>query len=398
MKRFFHLLYFLFIFVCVSAQTRNEYLPVDISLLNDSLTKLYAPDNRVAIFKINYKVEGQNVTLSGMTTSSEAHVALVNALRANTYTVIDSVTVLPDEQQLGEKVWGIVNMSVCNLRTNGDYDAGQTSQALLGMPLRILRKDGWLQVQTPDNYISWVLSSALVRVTEEEMHAWNEAKKVVVTAIYGFVYSLPDENSQTVSDVVASDRLRLVAEKDNFYEVSYPDGRKGFISKSICMPLEKWRENIKKDAESIIATGKRMIGIPYMWGGTSTKGMDCSGFIRTTLLQHDIILPRDASQQAYRGEHIDIASDFSNLKPGDLLFFGKKAMKGGKAHVSHVGMYMGNKHFIHSLGWVHISSFNPKDAEYDEYDLNRLLWAQRILPYINKDAELNTTDRNPYYK
>ena len=137
---------------------------------------------------------------------------------------------------------------------------------------------------------------------------------------------------------------------------------------------------------------------PVMWGGTSTKGVDCSGFIRTTLLMHDIIIPRDASQQAYKGQHLDVAPDFSNLQPGDLLFFGTRATSERKEQVHHVGLYIGNRHFIHSIGWVHLSSFNPKDEDYDEYDLNRLLFASRILPYINKQEGLNTTDRNSFYK
>ncbi|HCE47945.1 MAG TPA: hypothetical protein DEQ84_04690, partial [Prevotellaceae bacterium] len=182
------------------------------------------------------------------------------------------------------------------------------------------------------------------------------------------------------------------------YQVAYPDGRQGFIPKEASRPLDKWRKSLKQDAENILATGLRLNGIPYMWGGTSTKGVDCSGFVRTTLLMHDIIIPRDASQQAYKGKRIEINSDFSNLEPGDLLFFGKKASSGRKERVSHVGIYMGNKKFIHSLGWVHVSSFDPSADNYDEYDLNRLLFASRVLPYINKENGLNTTDKNEFYQ
>ena len=58
---------------------------------------------------------------------------------------------------------------------------------------------------------------------------------------------------------------------------------------------------------------------------------------------------------------------------------------------------MGNKKFIHSLAWVHVSSFNPADPEYDEYDLNRLLWAQRILPQLNTIPEVKTNDNVEFY-
>ena len=108
--------------------------------------------------------------------------------------------------------------------------------------------------------------------------------------------------SQTVSVVVAGNRLKWEGSKGHFYKVSYPDGRQAYISKSISQPETKWRASLKQDVESIIETAYTMIGIPYLWAGTSSKGVDCSGLVRTVLFMHDIIIPRDASQQAYIGE------------------------------------------------------------------------------------------------
>ena len=116
------------------------------------------------------------------------------------------------------------------------------------------------------------------------------------------------------------------------------------------------------------------------------------------LFMHDIIIPRDASQQAYVGEHIEIAPDFANVQRGDLVFFGRKATAERKEGISHVGIYLGNKQFIHALGDVHVSSMNPADKNYDEFNTKRLLFAVRFLPYINKEKGMNTTDNNPYYK
>ncbi len=294
--------------------------------------------------------------------------------------------------------WAIINVSCCNLRTTGDYDAGMESQALLGMPAKVIEGGSWVKIETPDEYPAWVLKSSLVLVNKAQMEAWNQAPQVVVTSIYGFVYEKPSTSSQHVSDVVASNRLKLLGKMGAFYKVEYPDGRQGYIPVKDAQKVTDWRKGIKQDANSIIATGLKLNGVPYMWGGMSTKGVDCSGFIRTILYMHDIVIPRNASQQAKKGEHLEIAPDFSNLIPGDLVFFGRKATDDKPAHVSHVGMYIGNKKFIHSLGWVHVSSFNPADPEYDEYDLNRLLWAQRVLPYINKEEGLTTTDKNEFYK
>ena len=232
------------------------------------------------------------------------------------------------------------------------------------------------------------------RVDEAGLHAWNRASQVVVTALHGFVYQEKNTRSQTVSDVVAGDRLRLIARRGKFYEVLYPDGRRGFISRKISQPIWEWRSKLKRDAQSILKTAYSLNGVPYMWGGTSPKGMDCSGFVRTTLYMHDIIIPRNAAQQAEKGQRVEIDPDFNNLQPGDLLFFGDKRT----GRVSHVGFYVGQKRFIHSLGWVHESSFSPEDPNYDEYDLHRLLFASRVLPYINRETGLCTTDQNEYYK
>ncbi|MDR1003472.1 MAG: C40 family peptidase [Prevotellaceae bacterium] len=295
--------------------------------------------------------------------------------------------------------YGIVNLSVCNMRATADFTAEMTTQGLLGMPVRVLQYKEWYQIELPDGYIGWVHRVAISPVTSEQLHRWNSAEKIIVTAHYGFVYSEPDEDSQPVSDVVAGNRLKWEGRKGRFYRVSYPDGRIGYLHRDLAMPEPKWRKELKQDAASIIRTAHTLLGVPYLWAGTSSKGMDCSGFIRNILYMHDIIIPRDAGPQSRTGERITIAPDYGNLQPGDLIFFGRKAVGADKKErVEHVGMYIGNKRFIHSQGDVRISSFDPDDPLFDRPNLNRLLFAGRILPYINKEKELNTTETNPFYR
>ncbi len=306
-----------------------------------------------------------------------------------------------------EKAYGVVNLSVCNMRSKADFSSEMITQALLGMPVRVVEHDNWYRIQTPDDYLGWVHYSAIHPMSKDELTAWNQAEKIIVTAHYGFVRSEADERSQPISDVVAGDRLKWEGSKGKYYKVSYPDDRVGYISKSIAMPEGKWRKALKQDAASILRTAHTLIGVPYLWAGLSSKGMDCSGFVRNVLFMHDILIPRDASQQAPKGERIAIprtesdyssAPDCSLLQPGDLLFFGRKATAEKKERVVHVGIYIGEGRFIHSQGDVHISSLLPDDPLFDAFNLGRLLYGSRVLPYINKQSGLTTTLTNEYYK
>ena len=380
-----------------TAMAGTEPLPADIAQLTDSLKRIYAPDRRVDLLDVDYTCDGRSVMLRGVTTSAEAKKALLEGLATRHYRVMDCLRVLPDEQVLKEKVYGIVNVSVCNLRAEGDFSSEMMTQGLLGMPVRVLDQQGWYRVQTPDRYIAWVHRVGIHPVTREELAAWNRAEKLIVTAHYGFVYSQPKATSQTVSDIVAGNRLKLEGSQGRYYKVSYPDGRQGYIEKSLARPETLWRKQLKQDAASILQTAHTLMGVPYLWAGTSSKGVDCSGLVRTTLFLHDIIIPRDASQQAYKGQHVDIAPDYSNLQPGDLIFFGRKATPERKERVVHVGFYLGNKRFIHSQGDVRVSSLDPQDELYDAYNLGRLLFVARVLPYINKEKGLNTTATNELY-
>lgn len=378
---------------------QEETVPAEVLGIGQDLKARFAPDKRVALFDVDYSLAGEKkLLLRGVTTSDEAKDELLSSLKERGYEVVDSLRLLPDEKALDGKTYGIINLSVASLRIQPDYSSEMMTQALLGMPVRLLERDGWYRVQTPDDYIAWTHRVSVLPVTREELTAWNQAEKVVVTSHYAFVYSQPDRRSQTVSDIVAGNRLKLEGTKGGFYHVSYPDGRQGYVEKSVALPEREWRKALKQDAASIIRTAHTLMGVPYLWAGTSSKGVDCSGFVRTVLYLHDIIIPRDASQQAYVGQHIDIAPDFSNLEPGDLIFFGRKAAAERKERVVHVALYVGGKRFIHSQGDVHVSSFDPQDELFDAYNLGRLLFAVRVLPSINQEKGLNTTDRNPYYQ
>jgi cell wall-associated NlpC family hydrolase len=374
-----------------------------IRQLSDSVARRHIPDKRVGVFDADYQLTGKKLTVRGATTSFAAKSELRKELEEQGYQVTDELQLLPDDERLQGKTYAVVNLSVANMRQESRYSSEMTTQALLGMPLRVLQHDGWYRVQTPDNYIGRMNGASMQLMTREEYDAWNRAEKVIVVAQVGFTYEQPDTKSQTVSDVVGGSRLKRERAGEDadapeeegagtmFYKVAYPDGRIAYIEKRIAMPENEWRASLRQDAGSILETARTLMGVPYLWGGTSSKGVDCSGFVRAVFFMHDLLLPRDASQQALAGRRIEIDPDFEKLQPGDLLFFGRKDQ------VVHVGIYIGDKRFIHSQGFVRINSFAPDHAEYDPYNLNRLLFATRILDAPGSVPGINTTIDNPYY-
>lgn len=181
-----------------------------------------------------------------------------------------------------------------------------------------------------------------------------------------------------MTDLVAGNVLELDHESDNSWIVIYPDGRKAMIPKSEASLFQRWKENIEVSDATITSAAKDLVGIPYLWGGTSTKGLDCSGFTKTVYLLHGFVLPRDASQQVQVGDLIDTVKDFSKLEIGDLLFFGRKN-EDQSEKVVHVGLWLGNSRFIHASGDVHISSMDSLDDEFDNYNFERYLRTKRII-------------------
>jgi len=353
-------------------------IPDTVKNIIQQIQSKYCPDKRISRFEVDAKLKDDKIILSGETLSAEGKSELIARLQTEaSCQVEDSLLVLPDSA-LGDNIYGVVPISVAQLRRNPDEVHEIVDQAMMGSEVSILKIKNkyWVYCQLDDEYLGWMTISSLTIGDHNFIRQWREHEKLVVTANYGQIWEKPSTKSfRSVSDVIKGNILINRGHKKKWYQVELPDGRIGFIRSNLVTKEEDFSNSLKfKSMDDFLAKAYPFLGLPYLWGGRSAKGFDCSGFTQTVFKLNGISLPRDANMQVKTGNEIVLDDSLTNLKPGDLLFFGKDV-----DHIFHVGIYIGNDQFIHSDGMVRINSFNPKEENYSEYRQNGLQAVRRIL-------------------
>ncbi len=384
LKLFFALLVILSIASC---QKTNDAIN-SLQVMNDSIKKIHAPDKRVAIYDIKLvsKMNG-SVDIIGESDQASALDDLRSILDSKGIFFEDHSLLLPDSS-VGNTKLAVVNNSVANIRSQAKHSGELATQAILGTVLKVLKLDGsFYLVQSPDGYISWVDHGGVTLMTPEQHLEWQNSEKIIFTKTFGFVYQNTDDELQKIGDIVLGAQLALVEDQKNYFKVMYPDNRIGYIKKSEAELYNSWIKDLEASEMLVELQAKELMGMPYLWGGTSSKGMDCSGFTKTVYLMNGYIIPRDASQQIMAGKDIDPDLKFTNMKKGDLMFFGRKLTDSTKQRVTHVGIWLGNGQgeFIHSASRVKIGSIDPNSPFYDEFNTNRYLGSRR---YLDQKDEL----------
>lgn len=362
----------------------------------DEVKSEYAPDKRVALFNVDIKKSESSFKLVGETTETEIKMELLKRIESTEIDIQDSITILPSEKRKG-KVYGIINNSVANLRSKPRHSAELVTQAILGTPVKVFKKkNGFYLIQTPDKYISWVDSDGIKTIDKDKYREWYNLDKIIYSNEYGFSYSEANENSERVSDLVIGNILEILNEVGEFTKVKYPDGREAFVLSSETKDYKDWLKNALPTDKNIIETAKLFMGNPYLWGGTSAKGLDCSGFTKTVFFLNGVMLDRDASQQVKKGILVDTENGFENLKKGDLLFFGSKAKNGKKERITHVGIYIDNLEFIHEAGRVKYNSFDKNAHNFSKYRLKNFIRAKRIITSVGENG-IELIENNEFY-
>jgi SH3-like domain-containing protein len=361
----------------------NHTPPKEVVDLITQTREKYAPDSRIALYDIQIN-KNERFVVEGETNIPDAFYELGSVLTADYPKVKFNVSLLPLES-MGDHIWGIITLSVASLRPVPSHRAELITQAFLGTPVKILKKeDNWYLVQTPDLYLGWITSGSIALFTEDEIYQYNDSERIIFTAMTGSCYRLPDEHSQVISDLVPGNILQVTGANPEFYKVQFPDGRTGYVNKNQCLPLDEWKESFTYHPEKILETAMKFLGLPYLWGGISSKAIDCSGFTKTVYFMNGIILQRDASQQVLYGELVNTSESYDNLEPADLLFFGTHETDSTEESITHVGLYIGDGEMIHASGRVKINSMIPGKENYSSYLDSIFIRARRVLTCVGE--------------
>lgn len=270
--------------------------------------------------------------------------------------------------------YGIISISVANLRRQPVFQAELLNQIILGTIIPIFEeRNDFYYIQNWDGYWGWVNKHGVVVGDRNMAESWQDSSHVIFNEIHGVVRKNHQKEAEIITDLVPCAILKKLECSSKLTKVGLPDGKTGYVESNLIMD-EKALQAIQPTKEDIIKISKKFLGIPYLWGGNSSKGFDCSGFVQTVFRLLNIELPRDASQMANIGREVTVKEDLTNIEVGDLLFYGKTLKR-----INHVSIYIGNGLFIHSRGSICLNSLTADHPLYDDY-LNKLcLKAQRII-------------------
>ncbi len=224
---------------------------------------------------------------------------------------------------------------VVNVYIDPKEDTEIDSQALYGDVVEIVeQKSGWSKITMVDGITGWVLSSQVISNPSYEKSRNLRPLKSLFAHIYRVKDTIPYPPLLTIPYGTKVKLDKTVDTGERWVSIELLSGEKAWIQRGDIDFAPK-----HKTLEEVLIFSKSFLGIPYTWGGRSSYGYDCSGFVQMLFREMGLHIPRNSGDQAKCGLFIPVERE--DLQPGDLLFFGTKK-------ITHVGIYLGNGQFIHS--------------------------------------------------
>ncbi len=359
--RTFILLLLLSIFAlnsCIYLPSNKQHAEIQ-SLIEKANTDFYL-DHRIWYQDVHADVQGQTILLTGEAFYSIPVRGIARKLKKAGYDfkLIDSVYYLP-ETFPDDLAYGIISEPYVMGRYQPVDHKQEATEMLYGEPVRLIRDRGeYLQVQSAIGYLSFIPKNTVRRVNLDEWNRYHIGKQAVFT-----------ENDTLKNGMIFMMGTRLPYLENNMLLLA--DGNKLEVFPDNYKLVDPASNPLRQD---ILNSAKQFLDLPYVWGGRSAEGVDCSGFVMQSYALNNIYLPRDSDEIANVGRIIGYPGWMDAMLPGDILFFA-----GSRRMITHTGIYMGAGKVIHSLGkGVQVQSMNPEDPDYSANLVRRFAFAKRI--------------------
>lgn len=262
---------------------------------------------------------------------------------------------------------GVVLQTVANLHSGPELLNDVVTQAALGTILAVEGTgDGWYSVRMPDDYRGWIEASH-VRLCDPAEPPYSSSGRVgEVQTLMPFLYAVPDGVSHAPTGrVTLGVRMPVVEERGDWTLVELPDRSRRWMRAGDLALVDPAAPRPRGSTQDVLRTARRLLGVPYLFGGTTPLGIDCSGFVQLVYRLHGVQLLRDSRIQYTDPRLAPVERDA--LQAGDLIFFGRE-------RITHVGLCLGAPEFIHATSHrvpvVQISSL-------EEPHWTELFWGAR---------------------
>lgn len=336
----------------------------DLARLLEEVGREYAPDARTSVFEVS--VQGE--ALVGRTTAGEGIAHLLRLAAERGVALRDEVVRLPDPMLSGRR-WALVSSPYGPVHAAPEVTSTQVSQYVLGARVDILTmRDGWLRVRGEDAYIGWMHPGYLEVGEEDWACEWETGS--AGESLVSLDAELHDEAGRTIARLPWGARVI----RDQPRSIRLPDGRRGVLGSGELVPLARRADRFPARGDSVVRSAREWLGVPYLWGGVTQAGVDCSGLVQSVMWMHGIALPRDADLQARVGTGIE--TDPAGFLQGDLAFFADDGKE-----ITHVALATGDGAVIHSAlanGEVAVDDLGGS-TELERRLATRLVAARRVL-------------------